>query len=256
MSETRETTTAAFVGTVGGAGTTRTTLEFAAALAADGRSVVVLDVAFATQGLAGYVEGTVAPDATALVTDAADDPLAAGLFEPTGCAGLAGRVACCPAHAPFERVARAMTPAAAERFESRVGEAAADADAVLVDVPPVASNPAVAAVTAVDRSVLVAPASRRGRDGVQRASDRLADLGAEPSAVVSTFGNLAGADAGLPHSEATAAADVPACLDGPSEYAAAVGEAAETVLGVDLDVSFEDGGRLDRVGGLFSNGRG
>jgi cellulose biosynthesis protein BcsQ len=250
-----ETTTAALVGTVGGAGTTRTTVELAAALAADGRSVVVLDAAFATQGLAGYVEGTVAPDVTALVTDAADDPLAVGVAEPAGCAGLDGRVACCPAHAPFERIARAMTPAAAGRFESRIGEAATDADAVLVDVPPVASNPAVAAVTAVDRSVLVAPASRRGRDGVQRARDRLADVGTEPSAVVSTFGDLAVADASLPRSEATDVANVPACLDGPSEYAAAVGEVAETALGVGLDVSFEGGGRLDRVGGLFSGER-
>lgn len=72
-------TTIALVGATGGAGTTRLSLELAAALATDGRDVAVLDAAFATQGLSDYVSGTLDPDATALVTDAADVPLESGL---------------------------------------------------------------------------------------------------------------------------------------------------------------------------------
>ncbi|WEL28362.1 Chromosome partitioning ATPase, ParA family [Haloferax volcanii] len=71
-------TTIALVGATGGAGTTRLSLELAAALATDGRDVAVLDAAFATQGLSDYVSGTLDPDATALVTDAADVPLESG----------------------------------------------------------------------------------------------------------------------------------------------------------------------------------
>lgn len=51
-------TTIALVGATGGAGTTRLSLELAAALATDGRDVAVLDAAFATQGLSDYVSGT------------------------------------------------------------------------------------------------------------------------------------------------------------------------------------------------------
>ena len=168
-------TTAALVGATGGAGTTRTVLESAVVLAADGADVAVLDAAYATQGLGSYLDGRLDPDMTALVTDSAAAPLSAGLvdLEHDG----SGRVACCPVDAPFERFARAKSVEAARRFEERIEEAAATFDYVLVDVPPVAANQAVAATTACERVTLVAPAGDRGADAVGRLHERLADLG-------------------------------------------------------------------------------
>jgi cellulose biosynthesis protein BcsQ len=234
--------TAALVGATGGAGTTRTAVELAAVLAADGRDVAVLDAAYATQGLSEYLSGTVRPDLTALVTDAADDPLSVGLTD-LGVVDAPGRVACCPAHAPFERLARAKRPAAAERLEDRIAEAADAFDAVLVDTPPVASNPAVAAVTTADRVAIVAPATTRGADGVQRIGARVADVGAGVDAVVATRGELSAADVTIPASDVTEAGAAPACLDeGAGAFGAAVARAAEVSLATDLDVDVGEEG--------------
>jgi MinD-like ATPase involved in chromosome partitioning or flagellar assembly len=95
--------TAALVGATGGAGTTRLCVEVAALLAHAGRDVAVFDAAFATQGLARHAPGRIDPDATALLTDA-DVGLADALVDHP--ADLAGRLALCPASAPFERLAR------------------------------------------------------------------------------------------------------------------------------------------------------
>jgi cellulose biosynthesis protein BcsQ len=191
--------TAALVGATGGAGTTRLTVELATTLAAGGRSVAVLDAAFATQGLADYLPGELAPDLTSLVTDASDAPLASGLVDLP--IEVPGQVACAPVRAPFERLARAKTAAAARRFEERIEEAAAGHDHVLVDVPPVASNQAVAAVTTSDRTAVVAPGTDSGADAVQRTVARLRDLGTEHDVVVATRGSLPGADVTVPAGE-------------------------------------------------------
>ena len=238
-------TTTAFVGATGGAGTTRTVVEVAALCAADGRDVAVLDAAFATQGLASYLGGSLAPDLTALVTDAAERPLAAGLVDLD--AGTTGRVACCPAHAAFERLARAKAPAAAERFEARIAEAAGRFDAVLVDVPPVAANQAVAAVSACDRVVLVAPASTRGADALGRVDARLADLGVPVDAAVSTFGGLPDADATVPESATRDVADAPTAVDGEDGFAPAVAAVAEVALDATLSTEYDESGVLDGV---------
>jgi cellulose biosynthesis protein BcsQ len=183
-------TTAAVVGATGGAGTTRTTLEAAALLAADGTDVAVLDAAYATQGLGGYLDGRLEPDATALVTDRSDAPLSAGLVD----LGVdlthdhTGRVVCCPVDAPFERLARAKSVEAAKRFEARIEEAAATFDHVLVDVPPIAANQAIAATTACERVAVVAPASDRGADAAGRLRERVADLGSTVDVVAMTRG--------------------------------------------------------------------
>lgn len=108
-------TTAALIGATGGAGTTRTTVELATLLARDGRSVAVLDAALATQGLSDYLSGRLDPDLTAVLAE--EEPLAAALVD-LDLDGVSGRVACCPARAPFERLARAKTPEAARRFEA------------------------------------------------------------------------------------------------------------------------------------------
>ncbi|AFK17974.1 ParA family protein [Haloferax mediterranei ATCC 33500] len=238
-------TTTALVGATGGAGATRLTLELATALATDGRDVAVLDTAFATQGLSDYVSGPLDPDATALVTDAADEPLTAGLVDFDTSAD--GRVAVCPAAAPFERLARAMTPDAAQAFEGRIDEAAGEFDHVLVDAPLLTSNPTVAAATACDRVALVAPATARGADAVGRLTARVADIGTEVDAVVSTFGSLGDADAIVPETESDVIADAPACRD-DRELAASIAAVASVLLDEELDSVTKSGSVLTSVG--------
>ncbi|MFB6101676.1 MAG: AAA family ATPase [Haloplanus sp.] len=239
---------AALVGATGGAGTTRLTVELGAMLANDGRDVAVVDAAFATQGLADYLDGRIDPDLTALLTDDRDAPLDAALVEfPLDTE--TGRLACCPVAAPFERLARAKSADAARIFESRIDEAATAFDHVLVDTPPVAANQSVAAVNAADRTVVVAPASTRGRDAVQRMQARLDDIGAGVDAVVATRGDLSVADAVLPETTAAVTA-APTCLEERS-VAAAVADIASVVF--DVDPSSADGhGLLDSVGDFVS----
>ncbi|WP_188877544.1 hypothetical protein [Halarchaeum nitratireducens] len=64
-----ESNTLAVVGTAGGVGATRLSVEAAALLAAAGRDALVLDANYATQGLSTYVDDRLDPDVTALVTD-------------------------------------------------------------------------------------------------------------------------------------------------------------------------------------------
>jgi len=240
--------TAALVGATGGAGTTRLTVELGALLANDGRDVVVFDAAFATQGLADYLPGRIDPDVTALLTDERDAPLSAGLVD-IPLDDASGRLVCCPAVAPFERLARAKSPAAAQAFEARIDEATDAFDHVLVDTPPVAANQSVAAVNAVSRTVLVAPAATRGRDAIQRMTGRLDDIGVDVDGVVTTRGELSVADAAVPETDAEVTA-APTCLEKRST-AAAVADVANVVVGADPETG--DGhGLLDSVGGFVS----
>lgn len=230
--------TLALVGAVGGAGTTRLAVETGATLAAEGREVAILDAAFATQGLGDHLGGRLDPDLTALVTDRADAPLDAGLTDLD--ADLPGRVACCPAAAPFERLARAKTADAARRFEERIAEAAAAFDAVLVDTPPVAANQAVAAVNACDRTAVVAPATARGRDGVERMRARIRDVGGSVDAVVATRGESETADVSVPPAAGDDPTDAPLAPEG-GEFGAGVARVAEATLGASVDVPEEEG---------------
>ncbi|RXK50184.1 MinD/ParA family ATP-binding protein [Halorientalis pallida] len=234
--------TLALAGVVGGAGTTRTTVEFGATLARAGRDVALLDAAFATQGLAAHVPGRIDPDLTALCTGSGE--LADGLADLA--LDVPGRLAACPARAPFEPLARAKTPEAARRFEELLGTAAGRFDHVLVDTPPVAANQAVAAVTSADRVALVAPASERGLDRLPTMRDRLHDLGAPVDAVIATraAGAVEPADATIPESDVRTVADLPVCADPDTEFAPAVAVAVERVLGTDLELDFPEEGLL------------
>lgn len=243
----------AMVGTTGGAGTTRLTVELGATLARAGRSVALLDASYATQGLSRYVSGRLESDITALLDSSSGDrtddpPLDAALVDLP--VELPARLAACPARAPFQRMARAKTPDSAERFAELVDRASATFDHVLVDVPPVATNPAVAAVTAADRVALVAPNSARGSDGVQRLRGVLADVGTASDVVVAnrTTGADAfdGADVAVPESETVEARRAPASVrDVDTEFAPAVARATEAVLDVSLDLEFPEEGLLD-----------
>jgi septum site-determining protein MinD len=245
-------TTLALVGAVGGAGTTRLTVECAAALASEGRDVAVLDAAYATQGLADHCPGRIDPDVTTCVTGSRS--LDAGLV--TLPLDTPGRVACLPAYAPFERLARAKTPEAAQRLEELVDAAAGRFDAALLDVPPVAANQAVAAVEAADRVALVTPDSRRGADALPRAADRLRDLGVVPDCEVANAGAGGGANEGavgradvtVPASGARTPDAVPTYGDGGA-FAAAVASVLEATLDV-APTPTEDGGLGDYVPGL------
>lgn len=235
----------AVVGAVGGAGTTRCTLEAAAALAADGADVGVFDAAFATQGLADHLDGRIDPDLTALLTDAADAPLSDALTA-LDC-DAPGRVSVCPAFAPLERLARAKSPAAARRFEARLERASERFDHVLVDVPPVAANQAIAAVNAADRVVLVAPGTTRGADAAQRMRTRLEHVGSGADFVVSTRGTFEAADCEVPASEATDAGSVPSCLDEEGAFAEGVAGLAAGAVGRDVSEAVCGGGLLSGV---------
>ncbi|MBX0322588.1 AAA family ATPase [Halomicroarcula sp. F13] len=241
-------TTLALAGVTGGAGTTRTTVEVAATLARAGRSVAVVDAAFATQGLATHVEGRLSADVTAVVTGEAvlNEALYDAGFD------VPGRVAFCPAHAPFERLARAKTPEHARAFETVVADAATRFDHVLLDVPPVAANQSVAALTTAQRRALVVPATQRGRDLLPRQQGRCRDLDAPADAVVATRTDadralaVEAADYEVPAADPTA--PVPTALDPDSALAPAVTVAAEGLLDVALDLEFPDEGLLERVG--------
>ncbi|MEF8853822.1 MAG: AAA family ATPase [Haloarculaceae archaeon] len=237
----------ALVGTTGGAGTTRLALEFGATLAGDDRSVLVVDAAYATQGLVTAVPGRVDPDVTRAVTD--DRPLAAAT---TDLDTSTGRLAVAPARAPFERLSRAKTSECARRLAGRIGDATREFDHVLVDVPPVAANQAVAAVTAADRVGLVVPDTQRGIDALPRTLDRLADVDAGVDAVVANrtgeTPQVEDADASVPESETTALADAPVCPgDGPVERA--VADAVARVVGADVDRSGRDSSLTDYLPG-------
>ncbi|WP_224270379.1 ParA family protein [Haloprofundus salinisoli] len=241
-----DTVCAALVGATGGAGTTRTALELAATLANDGRDVAILDAAFATQGLADYFDGRLRPDMTRLLVDP-ETSLDAGLVECSLPERVPGRVACVPASAPFERLARAKTAEAARRFEARIAEAGDAFDHVLLDVPPVAANQAIAAADAAQRVVTVAPATDRGAEANRRIRDRLADLGIETHATLATRGRFEAADAFVPATDAP----FPASLDTAGTFAPTVAHAAETTVTAELDLEFEEQSVLDSVDGYL-----
>jgi len=238
----------ALVGVTGGAGTTRLTVESATALARDGRDVAVFDAAFATQGLAHYAPGRIDTDVTRLLTAPSVAPSDAVVDLSLS---VDGRVAVCPAYASFTALADAKSADAADRFGDVLRETAEVFDHVLVDVPPVADNPSVAAVDATDRVALVAPASRRGADALPRVRDRLRDLDASAALTVANRGvdhPIASADVTVPESDVTDVAGAPACApDGGGAYHDAVGQFVEAAFDTVLDVDFSPGGVTSRL---------
>jgi MinD-like ATPase involved in chromosome partitioning or flagellar assembly len=238
--------TAALVGAAGGAGATRLSVEAGAALARDGRRVAVFDVALGTQGLADYVDGSIGTDLTELLVDpdvrtreATVEYLTAGR----------GELHLCPARAAFERIARAKTTEAAGRLESAIRDAGVAFDHVIVDTPPVATNPAVAAVTSTERVGVVAPATPRGADALQRTRGRLADVGTEADLVVTNRGDgPADADIAVPESERADPADAPVCdLGSGGPFEDAVVELACELFETDVERSEGSG----VIGGLL-----
>ncbi|QDX40337.1 ParA family protein [Salarchaeum sp. JOR-1] len=236
--------TAAFVGTVGGAGTTRACLETGARLAAADRDTLVLDLDFDTQGLARHVRGDIDGDTTALLTDS-DIALADARHDRA--LDAPGRLALAPAHAPFGRVAAAKTADAAQRLDTVLDAALADFDHVLLDTPTVASNPAVAAVTDADRVALVFPGTPRGTDATARERGRLADVGASAHALVATRTTLEAAPPDADRAVPDLAGEPVGVAATPGTSAArAAGLLAETLFDLELDHE-EPAGRFDAL---------
>jgi septum site-determining protein MinD len=222
----------ALVGAAGGTGTTRLILECATLLAREGRDVAVLDAAYATQGLSDHTPGRIAPDMTTACLD--DVPTRDALIDRD--IEAAGRLAVCPARAPFERLARAKTPEAAEAFERRLDEATRAFDHVLVDTPPVAANQAVAAASAADRVAIVCDEARAA-DAAPRMRDRLEDIGVPAEAtVVTRTPDHPDADVTVPDFDAATPA---VTADGTAREA--VAEVLETAFGVELELDEADG---------------
>ena len=239
----------ALVGATGGAGTTRIALETGALLSRAGERVAVFDAALGTQGLADHVEGRIDADVVDLVTEDGVAP-ADVLVERTTAGDGSLHVA--PARAPFAGIARAKTETAARTLESTLRAAAGRFDRVLVDTPPVAANQAVASVSAADRVGVVAPATARGVDAVQRVRGRIEDVGAT---VTATVGNRAPPgetvaepfDAVVPVHEGAEPEEVPVADEAAGAFVAGVAAVTQVVVGVDPDVEVETNGFLDRL---------
>ncbi|SDJ96969.1 AAA domain-containing protein [Halovenus aranensis] len=236
----------AVVGTAGGVGTTRLTVECGATLARAGRDVALVDAAFGTQGLRSYVDADVDADVTALLTEEAS--LGDVLYDIP--VDTEGRLAAAPARAPFERLARAQTVGAAKLLERQLAASSLSYDVVLVDTPPLAGNHAVAAVNAAERVALVTEDTSRGRDGLALLRGRLRDIGASGDAVLRNRATEQLSEGvGIPESEETTAAGAPVCTTPDAEFAPAVATAVESMLDISLDLDFPAGSRLENLRG-------
>lgn len=245
----------AFVGVAGGAGTTRTVVELGGVLARAGRSVLVFDLDFATQGLARFVDGRIEPDATALLADP-ECALSEAVHEVT--VDGDGRLGLVPAFAPFAQIAEAKTPSAGAQVGERLEAADADYDHVLLDVPPVVSNQAVGAVTAAESVVAVVPPTDRGVDALQRERGRLADVGAGVDEVLAVGGTSDAvppdADHHVPALPGDAPASEPTVFDSTGPYSTAVAAVAHALCAIDLEADIETrSGLVERLSDRLGN---
>lgn len=241
--------TLAFVGAAGGVGTTRLTVECGATVARAGLDVAIFDAAFATQGLASYIDAPIDVEVTTLATE--EGRLKDGLYPLN--LDTEGTLSICPARGPFARTSRAQTAGAAERFEQHLAAAALSHDAVFVDVPPINSNQALAAINSADRVSLVTTGTERGASSVATMHDRLADIGAQADFVVANRtkdGGRIDADVAIPESAVQNERDSPAVVDPDDSFAPAVADMAEALLDTSLDLDFPDGSRF---GGLLGS---
>lgn len=230
----------AVVGAAGGVGTTRLSVEVGAALAADGRDVIVLDTALDTQGLSSYVPGRIDPDLTDVLTSGLD-PAEALLTHPASDV-TAGTLRCLPVDATFDRIAQTKTPETARDLTELATDLTSDGTHIVVDVPPLASNTAVAGTAAADRIALATRDSARGRDALSQSLGTLDDLGFEATLTVINrvrAGNPPDADVTIPESTRSGVPTTPACLSGDTEFVTAVERLAsmlfDTKISVDLD---------------------
>ncbi len=216
----------ALVGAAGGVGTTRTTLELGATLTQAGLSVIILDGAYTTQGLADHVPGSIVPDMMAVASG--DATLREGLIE---IETATGSLSVCPAFGPFDRLARAKAPANARQFGTLIESATNESDVVLIDCPPVGANQAIAAVTTAEQTLILTPAGRPASR--LRMIERLADLGVtEPRIVVTGDHTADRLCVGIPSE--TDPAETPTTETETSQYTTEIATLARELFSLEL----------------------
>lgn len=223
------------MGAAGGVGTTRLTVEVGAVMAAEGENVVLLDAALETQGLADHVIGPIDPDLSTVLIDANDHQ--AALSDHPADHTVVGRLQCLPVVAPFGRIAAAKAPEAAQRLTTVARTLAEDGKTVVVDVPPIASNTAVAGATAADRTILVTTDSARGREAIARSRGVLDDIGLETNAVVANRTDSAemdDIDLAVPAVSRTETPRIPTALTDSAPFSRAIETVASSLFDVDL----------------------
>jgi Flp pilus assembly CpaE family ATPase len=230
-------TVVACVGATGGVGTTRTAVELARLAMAHDRSPLLVDTAVATQGLARLLPTTPGVDLCGALSDTDAVDLDAIAVE------LPSELRIVAVDAPLCSVTTALTAEAAATLTDAIAHAAETHPLVIVDVPPVATNLAIAGLISADVILLI---HRLGdHEGVRRGRELIADLdGADPHPV--TVGTPAVAELSLP--------EVPALRRGmplatPVEdpgYQRALAAAA-TAAGVSMPTPESTGGWLQRL---------
>lgn len=239
----------AFVGVVGGAGTTRSVIELGGVLARGGRSALVLDLDLATQGMERFIDDSMDPDAASLLADP-DVPLADAVhdWQVEG----SGRLGVVPAFAPFAKVANAKTPAAGRRVGDRIEEALEAFDHVLLDVPPIASNQSVGAVHAAASVAAVIPPTDRGVDSLQRERGRIADVDTELDHVIAVGTDPERAPSDADHAIPSLSSDEPpynpVSIESSGGFTAQVAAVADAIFEVDVADSIDaEASMLGRV---------
>lgn len=212
------TTTTAFVGATGGAGTTRLTIECATLCAASGADVAVLDLAIDTQGIASYTDAALDPELTAVLTE--DAPIDQAMV--TLSTSTTGTVSLCPSRASVVQIAAAKTEDAADQLMPVIDQLSTEYDWLLLDIPPAVHNLALAGLQAADSRLVVTPATQCGADALRRMEGRFRDLDCDLSGVIATFDETASpvqrADTTIPAFEVTAPDAVPSILDADASY--------------------------------------
>ncbi|MDR9445231.1 MAG: cellulose synthase operon protein YhjQ/BcsQ [Haloquadratum sp.] len=230
-------TVVACVGATGGVGTTRTAVELARLAQLHDQQPLVVDTAVATQGLARLLIETPPLDLCGAL--AAPDTLdleAIAVELPTG-------LTIVPIDAPLCAVAPALSAEAATALDRAIARAAAARPLVIVDVPPVATNLAVAGIARADVILLMHRAG--DREAVRRGRELIADLaGPDPHPV--TVGTPALGELSLPELSALrAGAPLATPVEDPA-YRRALAEVAATA-GVSIPAPTETGGWLQRL---------
>ena len=230
-------TVVACVGATGGVGTTRTAVELARLATAHDRRPLLVDTAVATQGLARLLPTTPGVDLCGALSDTDVVDLDAIAVE------LPSALQIVAIDAPLCSVTTALTPQAAATLTDAIAHAAATHPLVIIDVPPVATNLAIAGLISADEILLV---HRVGdHEGVRRGRELIADLdGADPHPL--TIGSPAVAELSLPELPTLRTGLPLATPVDDSGYQRALAVAAAAV-GVSMPTPESSGGWLRRL---------
>jgi Flp pilus assembly protein, ATPase CpaE len=227
----------ACVGATGGVGTTRTAVELARLAAEHAHTPLLVDTAVATQGLARLLVETPASD----LCDALAEP--EGLELDAIAVELPSGLELVAADAPLCAIAPALRAEAAGALDRAIGEAAAVHPLVVIDVPPVATNLAIAGITSADAILLLHRAG--DREAVRRGRELIADL-AGPAPHPVTVGTPAVAELSLPDLPVLRAGAPLARPVEDADYRRALATVAATA-GLPIPAPADSGGWLQRL---------